>query len=180
MVWRNPKTGEPIHGKRGPAKVTYTYEDIARAVGLKVKSVKTAASSPRNEFDFQDLVSVAEYIVRKRSETPKAPTSGRSSEIEPGKAPKSDLVDHAADPVDQGAFGTSDQVGSTDSIEQEGAFGDPSLADLADLGLSDPTPAVPGRDDLPRCSCAHKPRGVFSPTHRAFFCSTCGGLIRAL
>jgi hypothetical protein len=50
------------HKERGPARYSFTYQDLAEAVGLKARSVRNA--KVRGEFDWTDLVSVARYIGR--------------------------------------------------------------------------------------------------------------------
>ena len=70
--WSETNQGRqhPNYKERGPARYTYTYEDLALITGMKVASLHVAKS--RGDFDIKDLVSVAEYICRKRGWT--APT----------------------------------------------------------------------------------------------------------
>ena len=62
---QNPRHHFGSHRERGPIKHFYTCEDIRKAVGFKqIRSIYQAKY--RGDFDPEDLVSVAEYICRKR------------------------------------------------------------------------------------------------------------------
>jgi hypothetical protein len=60
MPDNKPPRDHANYKDRGPKQFAYTYQDIAKAVGLKVRSVQNARS--RGEFDPENLASVAAYI----------------------------------------------------------------------------------------------------------------------
>jgi hypothetical protein len=71
---RNPKDPRVVfagsHRERGRAKYTFTYEDIATAAGVSLKTVRNAAAKHEGhaELDPRDLESVIRFVLRRRSD----------------------------------------------------------------------------------------------------------------
>jgi hypothetical protein len=59
----------PGHRERGPARFTFTYQDIADLTGMTVAAVRNAASATKRvpaELNPRDLASVVRFIVARQ------------------------------------------------------------------------------------------------------------------
>jgi hypothetical protein len=84
---RNPKDPRVVfagsHRERGRAKYTFTYEDIATAAGVSLKTVRNAASKHEGhaELDPRDLESVIRFVLKRRPDlAPERPTRKRRAD----------------------------------------------------------------------------------------------------
>lgn len=59
----------PRHRERGPARFTFTYQDIADLTGMTVAAVRNAASATKRgaaELNPRDLASVVRFVVARQ------------------------------------------------------------------------------------------------------------------
>jgi len=65
---RDPRAN-PNHHERGPKRFSYTFDDIARAAGLSLGTIKNATS--QGKLDPSNLESVIEFVnLRRQGDRP--------------------------------------------------------------------------------------------------------------